>query len=424
MGAVMGSKSLKGIAVVGNKNPIPVHDPVSLAKALKEYMPILKKHTALHTLYGTGRLVMPKEATGGLPLRNFSPAYPWSEGAQKISGQTIAKTIRQKDYACYYCPIKCGKEVMISSGPYARMVSRGPEYETLAGFGSNLLNDNLENIVTANYLCNEYGLDTISTSVTLAFAFECFERGLISKRDCDGLELKWGNTEAILEMVRKIGEREGLGDILAEGSRMAAQKIGGSSGEIIAHAKGLEPSTTMPTPTVSLALSWATSNRGACHLEGFSHLVEGGVPVSDLGFESMDGYTNYGKGRLVKIMQNLMAVYNNLGICKMLFSGRLGPERMSQWVHHVTGWDMDKEKLMELGDRTYNWKRAFNIQCGISRTDDQISPKLLGGLRQEGSLEEKRIFFEGMLKDYYRERGWDEKGIPSSEILQKYGIRW
>lgn len=179
----------------------------------------------------------------------------------------------------------------------------------------------------------------------------------------------------------------------------------------------------MPTPTVSLSLSWATSNRGACHLEGFSHIVEGGVPVSDLGFDSMDGYTNDGKGRLVKIMQNLMAVYNNLGICKMLFSGRLGPERMSHWVHYVTGWDMDKEKLMELGDRTYNWKRAFNIQCGISRTDDQISPRLLGGLRKEGSLEEKRIFFEGMLKDYYQERGWDEKGIPSREILQKYGIR-
>jgi aldehyde:ferredoxin oxidoreductase len=266
-------------------------------------------------------------------------------------------------------------------------------------------------------------LDTISTSDTLAFAFEAFERGLITKEGCDGLDLNWGNTEAIVEVIRKIGEREGIGEILADGSRIAAQKIGGTSEELIAHAKGLEPSTTAPTPTVSLGLSWATSNRGACHLEGLSHTVEGGVPFHEMNFgDKVDGLTNIDKGRLVVVMQNFMATFNALGLCKFLFSSRLRPELMARWVHYVTGWDLDGEKLMNIGDRLYNLKRAYNLKLGISRKDDVITPKLLDALKKEGSLEEKRLFLEKMLEDYYKERGWDRDGIPTSETLQKLGL--
>jgi aldehyde:ferredoxin oxidoreductase len=424
LGAVMGSKQLKGIAVLrGKPQALPIFDSHGLTKSLQEFLPTLKKFSERRTAFGTAGVVVPKEAIGGLPLKNFSLGIRWKEGADRISGQTIAKTIFQNDYTCFYCPIKCGKDVKISSGPYANLVGHGPEYETIAGFGSNFLNDNLESIVAANFLCNDYGLDTISTSATLAFAFEAFERGLLTKKDCDGLELTWGNAEVILEMIRKIGEQEGIGAMLADGSRMAAQKLGGASEEFVTHSKGLEPSITTPTPTVSIALSWATSNRGACHLEGFSHIVEGGVPFNEMGYgDVVDGLTGEGKGHLVKVMQNFMATFNALGLCKFLFAGRLRPSLMAHWVNCVTGWNLDAEEMMTVGDRLYNLKRAYNIHTGVSRVDDIITSKLLSVLKVEGSQDEKRLFFEKMLEDYYRERGWDKKGIPTQEILNKLGL--
>lgn len=423
LGALMGSKKLKAIVVLGGKSIPPLFDSSGLKKSIQGFLPTIKKFSRNLTDFGTAWVMTGKEATGGLPIKNYSLRIRWPEGAAMTSGQTIAKTIWQKNYACFYCPIACGKEVKISSGPYADLVGHGPEYETLAGFGSNLLNDDLESIVTVNYLCNDYGLDTISTSVTLAFAFECFERGLLKKDDCDGLELTWGNSETIVEMVRKVGEREGIGEILADGSRIAAQKIGGTSEELVTYAKGLEPSASAPTPTVSLGLSWATTNRGACHMEGFSHVVERGVPFYEMGYgDKVDGLTNEGKGRLVVVMQNFMAAFNALGLCKLLFSCRLRPELVAHWVHCVTGWDFDGEKIMSIGDRLYNLKRAYNIQLGISRANDVITPKLLGALKKEGSLEEKRLFFEKMLIDYYLERGWDQNGFPSRETLQKLGL--
>jgi aldehyde:ferredoxin oxidoreductase len=428
LGAVMGSKNLKGIVVLGGKESLPLFDPQGLKNSLKEYLPTLKKFSEKRTKLGTAYAVKSKEGIGGLPLKNFSLGIRWGEGATKISGETIVQDYAPKDYTCFFCPIKCGKELKLKafSGPYAELIGHGPEYETLAGFGSNLLNDNLESIIVANYLCNDYGLDTISTSVTLGFAFEAYERGLLTKKDCGGLELTWGNVDAILEMIRKIGEREGIGDLFADGSRIAAQKIGGESESFVPHAKGLEPSTTAPTPTVSIGLSWATSNRGACHLEGLSHLIEGGVPFYEMGYgDVVDGYTNEDKGRLVRIMQDFMATYNALGLCKFLVSsGRLRPELMGRWVQFVTGWDMDGEKIMTMGDRLYNLKRAYNIKIGISRKDDIISPKLLWALRKEGSMEEKKQFFERMLEDYYRERGWDQNGFPTKETLQKLGLEF
>jgi aldehyde:ferredoxin oxidoreductase len=424
LGAVMGAKKLKGIAVIG-KGIIPLYDGTGLKQSIREFLPTLRKFTLNHTKYGTAGIIMFKEATGGLPLKNFSLGIQWEESAYKISGQAIAKTIQQGDYTCFSCPIKCGKNVKIDSGPYRNVVGHGPEYETLAGFGSNLMNDDLESLVTANYLCNDYGLDTISTSVTLAFAFEAFERGLLTRKDCDGLELQWGNTGAILETIRKIGEREGMGEVLADGSRIATQKIGCGSEEFSAHAKGLEPSTTTPTSVVSLALSWATSNRGACHLEGQSHIVEGGVPFYEMNFgDQMDGLTKEDKGRLVMVMQNFMATFNGLGLCKFLFSGRLRPELMARWVNYVTGWDLNGEEIMTIGDRLYNLKRVYNYQLGISRRDDTLTPKLFQTIKKESSLEEKRIFFDAMLADYYRERNWDQNGIPKAKTLQKLGLEF
>jgi aldehyde:ferredoxin oxidoreductase len=186
------------------------------------------------------------------------------------------------------------------------------------------------------------------------------------------------------------------------------------------HSKGLEVSLSSPTPTVSLALSWATSNRGACHLEGFSHQVEGGVPFPEAGYPSGmagQGTSGEGKGRMTALMQNYMAVFNALGLCKFLYFARVSHETLCQWVKGLTGWDLKSADLMEVGDRLYNVKRAYNIRMGISSKDDMVTERVFGLLRPGKSIDEGRKLFYDMRKDYYEAREWDEKGIPKKEKL-------
>lgn len=423
LGAVMGSKLLKGIAVVGKRKKVPLSDRSALSESLKNFLPIMKKKAVARTTFGTAAVVTTKATIGALPIKNYRLGISWTKEAEKISGQKIRDTIRKKDYGCFSCPIKCGKDVVIDSGPYAGLLAHGPEYETIAGFGPNLFNDNLNSIVTANFMCNDYGLDTISTSVTIAFAFEAFEKGLITRKDCDGLELKWGDSEVILEMVRKIGEREGIGNILAEGSRNAAEKIGKGSQAFLAHAKGLESSGVNPAETVSLALNWGTGNRGACHLESLSYAIEGGVPYHEIGYGGdVDGYTNEGKGRLVKIMNDFMATFNATGLCKFLFSTGLRQDLMAKWIRYTTGWEIDGEAVLEIGERIFNLKRAYNVKLGIVATDDIVSQRLMETLQRNGSLNENEGFYHQMLSDYYKERGWTENGIPEEATLKRLNL--
>lgn len=416
-GSVMGAKNLKAVVVRGEKRP-EVADSKILQEAFRDFSPNLKFVESL-SKFGTAALIESKEAVGALPIKNYLLSK-W-EGVKKISGPTMVAEYLTNHYGCFSCPIRCGKDVKITEGPYAGVVGHGPEYETLAGLGSLLLNDDLKSIITLNYLCNDLGLDTMSTGIAVGFAIESFTRGFL--KEADGLDLQWGNAQAIFSLIEKIGRRQGVGAVFADGVEKAAKVLGRETEHFALHSKGLEVSLSNPTPTISLALSWATSNRGACHLEGFSHQVEGGVPVPEMGYlKAMDGTSGEGKGQMTALMQNYMAVFNALGLCKFLFFARVSHAALGQWIKGLTGWEMTSADLMEVGDRLYNLKRVYNVLMGVSSEKDTLPPRILEILRPGKPISEGEKLFKDMRREYYQFRGWDEKGIPKREKLISLGL--
>jgi aldehyde:ferredoxin oxidoreductase len=311
--------------------------------------------------------------------------------------------------------------VKVSDGPYAGVVGHGPEYETLSSMGSLLLNDDLRSIIDLNYLCNDLGLDTMSTGIAVAFAIESFSGGYL--KDADGMDLRWGDPRATASLIEKIVRRRGVGALFADGVEKAAKALGRETESFALHSKGLEVSQSNPTPTVSLALSWATSNRGACHLEGFSHQVEGGVPFPERGYlKAMDGTSGEGKGRMTAEMQNYMAVFNALGLCKFLFFARVSHETICKWVKGLNGWDLHSAELMETGERLYNLKRAYNVLMGASAATDTVAPRILEILRPGKPVTKGEQLFLKMREEYYRSRGWDKEGIPTGGKLTSLGL--
>jgi aldehyde:ferredoxin oxidoreductase len=217
--------------------------------------------------------------------------------------------------------------------------------------------------------------------------------------------------------------RRGIGAVFADGVEKASRILGKETEPFALHSKGLEVSLSCPTPMVSLALGWATSNRGACHLEGFSHQIEGGVPFPEMGYtQAMDGTSGEEKGRMTALMQDYMAVFNALGLCKFLFFARLPQETICKWIEGLTGWDLTGRDLMEAGERIYNLKRAYNVLMGVNAEKDVVAPRILQTLRPGRPIEEGEKLFFDMRRDFYRARGWDDHGIPTREKLLSLGL--
>ncbi len=423
LGAVMGAKNLKAIAVKGSKR-VPVHDPSGLKSLLKKEIPVIREKTAGMTQFGTAGGVQAVEAWGDLPIQNWRLGS-WEEGARKTTGQTWLPKVLDSHHSCYGCPIRCSKLIRLDTGPYAGIYGHFPEYETLAGFGANCLNDDPEVIMAANDLCNRYGLDTISTSAAVAFAMELYEKGIITKEDTDGLEVTWGSAEAILTLTRQIGEREGFGRTLGKGTRQAAMEIGRNAIEYSIQTKGLEFAFHDPRAFTSMAANYATENRGACHLGALTYFLGRGIQVPDLGYtEPPDVLSNEGKARIAYDMQNYMSIFNPMGLCKFLFLASVGPTQIAGWVKAVTGWEVTPEDMMALGERLFNLKRMYNVRLGISRKDDTLPPRLMAHARPSGKSAGSLPHIGKMLDEYYDLRGWSEEGIPTRETLQKLGLAW
>jgi aldehyde:ferredoxin oxidoreductase len=421
VGAVMGSKLLKAIVVHG-KQRVWVADEQALRDSVRALTPTILKHTTGMQNYGTDGGLISFEQIGDLPLRNWTQGK-WEEGAERISGQHMAETILTGRYHCRTCVIGCGRRVTLERGPAAGKEIGGPEYEACGALGANCLVGDITTVAVANELCNRYGLDVISTGSAVAFAMEAYERGLLTKADTDGLELTFGNGEALLEMVRRIGEREGLGRLLGEGVKRAAEAIGGGAEEFAVHVKGLEPAMHDPRAYASLAVGYATSNRGACHLQGFSHVPEGRVAMPDLGYpEILDRFATAGKGELVAKAQNLMCMYDSLTLCKMLIFGRVRIPDMVNWLNYVTGWDYDADEFMRTGERLYNLKRLYNTRLGVTRADDTLPKRLLSEPRPDGGAAGYLPDLEAQLDEYYAFRGWDAQGIPTAAKLAELGL--
>lgn len=421
MGAVMGSKNLKAVAAYGKK-PTPVKDAEALGAVIKEILQPLAQGTAGMKKYGTSGGAAGHEALGNFPIKNWVQAR-WPEGVAKINGVVQAETMLTSRFYCGQCIVGCGRVVAVKEGEYAPVEGAGPEYETVGMLGGMCLVDNLEAIAQANQLCNRYGIDTISTGAAIAFAMECWERGLITAADTDGVELTWGNHRAMVEMVRQIGERRALGKLLGEGVKRAAEAMGGEALDFAHHVKGLEPPAHDPRAYHGVALSYATSNRGACHLQGFTHGFERALTMEDLGYpEPHHRHQQEGKALFVKQLQDLMCQFDALKICKFAMIGGLKARHLVDFIRHLTGWDMTLDELMVTGERMYNLKRLYNLRCGLTRHDDRLPKRFLTLPREGEGLEVKFPPLDEMLSEYYEVRGWDSDGVPTAATLIRLGL--
>lgn len=423
LGAVMGSKNLKAVAAWGSFKP-SVHDSEKLKESMKRIVPGIVKNNKGMTDFGTTVSMEATEECGDLPIKNWREGS-FAEGAKKTSGQTMAETVLVDNYYCGSCVVGCGRTVKVTSGKFAPVDGAGPEYETMASLGSYCMIDDLEAICLGNELCNKYGIDTISTGSVIAFAMECYEKGLITKEDAGGLDLSWGNPDALIGLIHQIGQKKGLGAILGEGVRAAAEKIGGTAEEYAIHVKGLELPAHDPRAFFSLAVGYATSNRGACHLQAYSDSAEKGVTMPELGWEEpYDRFQVEGKGEMTAKMQNLCSLFDALKACKFLLWGGGRALHLHEWLNAVTGFDMSFEEFMQVGERLYNLKRMYNVRLGISRKDDTLPARILTHKRGSGGAADTLPPLGKMLNEYYTYRGWSEEGIPTEETLKKLDLEF
>jgi aldehyde:ferredoxin oxidoreductase len=373
---------------------------------------MIRTKAAGMTLLGTSGGVLAAERFGGLPLKNWQEGS-WPDGAEAITGQTMHDTIWARNTFCYACPIGCGKAIEVKEGPYAGVSGEGPEYETLCGFGGNLLIDDLGAIARMNDLCNRLGMDTISTSGVLAFATEAFERGLITAADAGGIELRWGDPDPAIEMIGMIARREGIGDLLAQGSRTAAQALGPEAERFAVHVKGLELPYIDPRAFVDMALDYATANRGACHMESPSYWRGYGMAWPGWQEEPRDRFEGgETAARLVVEFQDYASVFNPLGLCKFICKGGVAPAHVTAMVNAATGWEWTPNDLLATGRHIFDLKREINLALGVTGADDALPPRLLAHPRPSGSAAGNLPDLDDMLEHYYRLRGWDNQGGP------------
>ena len=417
-GTVMGSKRLKAIVANGNQE-FEVFDPEGLKKFIKEHSKKMVSSMKVLRSYGTSNGVEYCENVGELPVKNWSQRR--FDKAKNISGQTMAETILKKSYYCGKCVIGCGRTVQIEDGHFKTDgVIGGPEYETIGMLGSNLLVDDIKAIAKFNELCNKYGLDTISTGSVIGMIMECYEKGLIGSEFLDGVNLSWGDKDSIIEVIHKIGNAEGIGKLLGEGTRKIAEEIGSYAPEFAIHVKGLEAPAHEPRAKVSVALGYATSNRGACHLQAFTHDFEDGASLADMGYpETLDRFSTEGKAEFVIRFQNLMSMFDSIHCCKFVLFGGVTLKELTQTLNLVTGFEIDEKEFLHIGERLFNLKRLYNTRLGISRKDDTLPSRYLTQKRGEGSYEDKLPPLGEMLDEYYRLRKWDEIGIPKKEKIEE-----
>ena len=359
--------------------------------------------------------------------RGDVPSKNWSLGenvalASKIDGAVLSEKYLIRPHGCPACPVACKRVVEVKEGPYKVEEGPGPEFETCASFGSLLMVDDLAGIVKANDLCNRYGLDTISCGATIAFAIDCFENGLIGRADTDGIALKWGDIGAVLEMVGKIAQRDGFGDILAEGSRRAARMIGKNASDYAVEVKGLEFPMHDPRAGHGWGLAYATSPRGACHTQHLVTYVEMNViSFPEIGLPGgYEATRSEGKAEMTIDCENLGMVVNSAIICHSVLLS-LNLRDVLDMLRTTTGFDYDLKELMECGERIWLLKRGLGNLMGIRAADDRLPQRILTPLK-EGVVAGSVPDMELMLKEYYKLRALDAEGRPTRDRLHSLGL--
>ncbi len=424
MGAVMGSKNLKAIAVRGTAAP-EIADRDKL-RELARWMGQNFKARTNFWQYGTGALMDYYEASGNLPVRNFRDGkFPQVENIMSQSMYKKGYVVKME--SCFGCPVRCKKVVRIEKPWRVDAIYGGPEYETLAAFGSNCGIDQVEAIMKAHELCGRYGLDTISTGVTISFAMECLEKGILTLQDTGGLALTFGNAEAMLEMVERIALRQGIGDLLAEGTKKAAQKMGKGAEELAMQVKGEEIPMHEPRYKQGMGLHYSVHATGADHCTGIHDDVVNKklAEWERIGYaESVPVYELSGrKARMLYQVGLWRHLPNYLGLCLFV---PWENEHIVKAVEAVTGWPMSTWKLMKTAERGITLARIFNLREGFSRGDD-VLPKRFVASPPDSNLKGIGVDPEKLAaaqKIYYQMLGWDEEGVPTYGRLVELNIEW
>jgi len=427
-GAVMGSKNLKGISVSGTKK-IEVAQNKEFKERIREAVDAINTSIAVfpYKFMGTTLTIARDFDTGDVPVKNFQLGM-W-EKSKDLGGMQIAAKgyFREMPPSCYACPVRCSKFTEVPDGPYKVAVGPAPQYETLAALGSNCLNNNVESVIKSNDLCSRYGIDTVSTGVTISFVMEAYERGHITSDKLGGIKPTWGNADAIIELIRMIGEREGFGKLLGEGVKRTAEELGLSDKGYAVHVKGMEVPMHDPRSLFSFGTTYATSPRGACHLRGPSMLFDQGVAMIDAGVPNRSTRFNQKeKGLAAKAAQDAATIIESLGLCIFCIISVALFGMFSKFVEALeplTGERLTVRDLWDIGERISNLQRAFNLREGITTEDDHIPPRLLEPFKEglaKGQVPDVAVH----LKEYYQVRGWDLKGIPTKKTLNRLGLDW
>ena len=418
VGAVMGSKNLKGVVVNGHKNPEFSDDQAMRELSLKIAKEVgvdVQAGSSLR-MYGTAYVPQVTNEFGILPTHNWQAGT--FAGVDSIDGHTLTEKYLIKPKPCYRCPIACGRLTEVPDGKYAGR-GEGPEYETISAFGSACGVDDLAAVTKANYWCNELGMDTISAGMTIAAAMEMYEKGYIPEEDI-GQPLRFGDADAVIEMVQKMAYREGFGNELAEGSYRLADKYGHP--EIAVTARKQEFPGYDPRGAQGMGLLYATSNKGASHMEGDVAYEEVfGVPVKE------DLLATKGKGELVAHFQNAFALIDSSGLCVFLAlryvfnkDRMILPTRLSQLMKLTTGIDYTPQGVLTAAERVYNLERMFLLKAGS--TEDTLPPRMLNEPLPDGPAKGHVNRLGEMLPEFYKVRGWDENGVPTKEKLTELGL--
>ena len=430
LGAVMGSKNLKAIAIRGHKR-LEIDNIDALRELTKQYIQTAKKNPAWNSLseYGTCGGTAAVIEIGDAPVKNWGGAPGDFPNAKKISDEAV-KQIQKKKYACYGCPVGCGGIVEIKNEK--TIVTHKPEYETLAAIGSNCLNDDLHSIVRITNICNEYGIDTISVGSVLAFALELFEKGIITKEDLGGIDLKWDNNDAKEELVQLIVKKEGFGKILADGSKFAADRIGKGSEKYAMHVGGQDLPMHDPRAGPGLGVTYTANATPARHTqgtEGYSEIWGNPLLIAGIGtFEISDKYNPHGKAKVHWLIANFSYAFHALGVCNFwTWAGGIeGVPSPMDFIETITGWDVPPNKFLHVGNKIGTLRWMFNVREGLKPSDFVLPDRILGKPPMSyGPHKGLVLDIETRRKEYFEYEKWDPiTGKPSVQKLFELGLEF
>lgn len=415
MGTLMGSKKLKAIAINTKMQKTFPYDADSFKMHVKKQIEMLKDHPRKVTMntIGTPYITIGLLKSGMLPVRNFQKGN--LDHIEEINGDAFAN-IKKSTAGCFECMTRCGGMREVTAGPYKGTLIDGPEYETIYAFGTLLDITDKQFIINANALCDYYGLDTISTGVCIAFATELLEYNLLATTDLDGIELTWGNKEAVWQLIEKVAKKEGIGDVLSQGVKYAAKWFGEKSTPYAIHIKGLELPGYEPRAVKGYALSMATSNIGGSHMYGRPRAEMGG---------KVDPFIEQNKGGSIANVQKEQAIEDSLIACTFGNSG-LSMEDYAAYLFSATGIKefQDKENLLTIGERILCLERAFNVREGFTREDDTLPPRMFQQpLQDAGPASQQTVKnFDALLEEYYQALGYTRQGVPKKETMERLGL--